>query len=98
MKITCICANAALWLLCLTSSVFAQAGGSLLTGMDEAMSIQREGLERMRNFLGPSLSDSRPVKRQSIEPTITFKNPAAQKFFVDGKTIPEGSYLRYIYV
>ena len=98
MKVTCICVSAALWLLYLTSSVFAQAGGSLLTGMDEAMSVQREGLERMRNFLGPSLSDSQPVKRQSIEPTITFRNPAAQKFFVDGKTIPEGSYLRYIYV
>lgn len=85
-----ICAQAALLLL--PTCVSAQAGGSLLTGMDESIAIQREGLERLRDFLGPdSFPDSQPVKRAAPPPTISFRNPEAQKFFVDGTKIPDGT-------
>lgn len=93
-----ICAQAALLLL--PTCVSAQAGGSLLTGMDESMAIQREGLERLRDFLGPnSFPDSQPVKRAAPPPTISFRNPEAQKFFVDGTKIPDGTNsLRFIFL
>ena len=69
--------------------VAGQVGASSLTGMDETVAIQREGLQRLREFLGPSGFSSAPKKRAE-EPTITFSNPAAQQFFVDGTSIPDG--------
>lgn len=67
-------------------------------GMKGAMDIQREQIERMRDFLGPVAgmpqSTKGPEKRQETcdakGSTITFQNPAAQKFFVDGTKIPDG--------
>lgn len=69
--------------------VAGQVGASSLTGMDETVAIQREGLQRLREFLGPSGFSSAPKKRAE-EPTIMFSNPAAQQFFVDGTSIPDG--------
>jgi hypothetical protein len=67
--------------------------GSIQEGMEESMNNQREALARMRaDFLGPSPSE--PVKRQQSSSTITFSNPAAEQFFVDGTTIPEGQRSR----
>ena len=61
------------------------------------MAIQREGLERLTSFLGPTTSGSSSKEEvdaedptSSPQATITFSNPAAKKFFVDGKTIPDG--------
>ncbi|KAJ7287292.1 alpha/beta-hydrolase [Mycena rebaudengoi] len=61
--------------------------GGAMQGLEDAMEIQREQLERLTGFLGPGINPSHtPTKRQS---TITFSNPAAKKFFVDGTTIPD---------
>ena len=71
--------------------VLAQAGGSSLSGMDETIAIQREGLQRMRDFLGPEVPRSLEKRAESAAAaTINFSNPAAQQFFVDGTTIPDG--------
>lgn len=68
----------------------AVLGNSIQEGMSEAMDIQREALSRMKaDFLGP-VPDS-PVKREKISSTISFKNPKAQEFLVDGTKIPEGT-------
>ncbi|KAJ7594632.1 alpha/beta-hydrolase [Mycena floridula] len=60
--------------------------GGAMQGMEDAVEIQREQLERLSSFLGPERETSGAhTKRQS---TITFSNPAADAFFVDGTTIP----------
>lgn len=65
--------------------------GSIQEGMEESMNIQREGLERLRDFLGPNFpSNDPPSKREVAAPTISFSNPAAKKFEVDGSNIPLG--------
>lgn len=76
----------------------ALGAGEAMEGMKGAMDIQREQIERMRDFLGPVVdtqSAESPEKRQQTEKkgsTITFRNPAAQKFFVDGTKIPDGRF------
>lgn len=54
--------------------------------MEDAMAIQREQLERLNDFLGPMNQPSTAPKPSSI----TFSNPAAEQFFVDGTKIPDG--------
>ena len=50
--------------------------------------MQREAIARLHgDFLGPS---SQPEKREELSPTITFHNPKAKEFFVDGRTLPDG--------
>lgn len=67
---------------------YAFAIGGAMQGLEDAMDIQRSQLERLREFMGPEQeSHQLKAKRQS---TITFSNPAAEQFFVDGTTIPEG--------
>ncbi|KAL5520959.1 hypothetical protein ACEPAF_2962 [Sanghuangporus sanghuang] len=75
----------------LVQYAMGQAGASSLTGIDETIAIQREGLQRLREFLGPSGFSEAPKKRAS-EPTITFSNPESQQFFVDGTTIPDVNF------
>lgn len=60
-----------------------------MPGLEDAMDIQREQLDRLQDFLGPMNEPllSTPKRQES---TITFSNPAAEKFFVDGTTIPDG--------
>ncbi|KAL4245091.1 Carboxypeptidase [Abortiporus biennis] len=72
----------------LTTPSWGRFSGSAMEGFEEAANFQAEQLERMRDFMGPTISsDSEPtiVKRESA---ITFKNPKAQQFFVDGTKIP----------
>ncbi|KAF8512401.1 alpha/beta-hydrolase [Gautieria morchelliformis] len=58
--------------------------------MNDAVNIQREALSRLQNdFLGPP---SENVKREDISSTITFHNPKAKEFFVDGTTLPEVNF------
>lgn len=71
-----------LWL----PAVLAQSGG-IQQGMERAANIQREALTRLQgDFLGPD----QPVKRDETASTITFHNPEANKFFVDGTKLPDG--------
>ncbi|KAG6889119.1 hypothetical protein C0995_003688 [Termitomyces sp. Mi166 len=62
------------------------ASGSAMQGMDNAIAFQREQIQRMREFLGPV---SNPTSSKPLT-TITFNNPAAKQFYVDGTKIPEG--------
>lgn len=66
-----------------------------MPGMEDAMEIQREQLERLRGFLGPTEPSPTTVKRQA---PITFSNPAAEQFFVDGTTIPDGAIASFLLV
>ena len=63
-----------------------------MPGMDEALAIQHEQMLRMRDFLGPQVEavGQAMTKRDS---KVTFKNPKAKQFHVDGTKIPEGEYL-----
>lgn len=60
--------------------------------MEDAMDIQREQLERLHDFLGPETVTASAQKRQqpARPATITFANPEAAKFAVDGTKIPDG--------
>lgn len=55
--------------------------GNVYHDMENTINIQKEQLERMRTFMAPSSNP--PLS------TVPFSNPAAEKFFVDGKTIPD---------
>jgi carboxypeptidase D len=66
-------------------------------GMERAAKFQRSQLDRMSDFLGPDVNgdtfaSSTKEKRQSSGSTITFSNPAAQQFFVDGASLPDGEF------
>lgn len=80
-------------LLALSSIPGILAIGGAMQGMEDAMEIQREQLERLRTFLGPE--STQVQARAQIAPTITFSNPAADQFFVDGTTIPDGIFPLY---
>ena len=59
-----------------------------MEGLEEAANFQAEQLERMRSFLGPQLQDAPQLSKR--EPIMTFKNPKAKEFHVDGTKIPDG--------
>ncbi|OSD05763.1 alpha/beta-hydrolase [Trametes coccinea BRFM310] len=65
-----------------------------MEGMETAEAIQREQLERMRDFLGPQAQPEGHSTRSTskIESLITFKNPRAREFFVDGTSIPDVNF------
>ena len=65
--------------------LFLAGGLGQDVGMENARSIQREQFARFQNLLAPP-SPTATAKGS----TVTFKNPAAQKFFVDGTKIPDG--------
>lgn len=87
-----------LLLLCLLRGVAGRGGA--MQGMEDAMDIQREQLERLHDFLGPETDTTSAQKRQQpsakgpknpkAPATITFANPEAKKFAVDGTKIPDG--------
>ncbi|KAG7090999.1 hypothetical protein E1B28_010066 [Marasmius oreades] len=64
--------------------------GGAMQGMEDAMEIQREQMQRMHDFLGPNVESS--MKKRQQAPTITFSNPRAKQFFVDGTKIPEVNF------
>lgn len=57
-------------------------------GMENARNIQREQFARLQNLLAPP-SPTATAKGS----TVTFKNPAAKQFLVDGTKIPDGIYI-----
>ena len=63
-----------------------------MEGMETAEAIQREQLERMRDFLGPRASMEESEVGKTVakrEAPIAFSNPRAREFFVDGTKIPD---------
>ena len=58
--------------------------GGAMEGLETSIEIQRQQLERFRAILNPS-----PIQRRA---SIPFNNPQAQKFFVDGSTIPDVNF------
>ncbi|KDR75252.1 hypothetical protein GALMADRAFT_211511 [Galerina marginata CBS 339.88] len=60
-----------------------------LNGMQNALNIQREQMNRMSNILDAAKS---PPGGPAKGSTVTFKNPAAKKFLVDGKKIPDVNF------
>ncbi len=59
-----------------------------MEGLEEAANFQAEQLENLRSFLGPQ--SDQPAQNVKRDSTITFKNPKAEKFFVDGTKLPDG--------
>ena len=84
-------------LVSIVSFVFSVTGvsagifsGSAIEGFEEAANFQAEQVSRLREFLGPIPQETNHnVKRESA---ITFRNPKARKFFVDGTKIPDGKF------
>jgi hypothetical protein len=70
--------------------------GSAMEGLEEAANFQAEQLGRMRSFLGPAQSEE-PQHSKRAEPIITFNNPKAKQFHVDGTKIPDGRPLLSLY-
>ena len=64
--------------------------GSAMEGLEEAANFQREHIQNMRSFLGPPVREDQLEKR--AESIITFKNPKAKQFHVDGTKIPDGMF------
>lgn len=61
--------------------------------MENTMQIQREALARLKtDFLGPVMQDLDTTAQPSSKKgsTITFHNPKAAEFFVDGTSLPDG--------
>jgi carboxypeptidase D len=77
------CANAA-----------TNTGARADSGIDEALDIQREQLENLQTFLGPTSDDAfaRPVRLKSDGTQVTFANPDAAQFHVDGTSIPDVNF------
>ena len=80
-------------LLLSATGVLARFAGSAMEGMEAAQNIQREQLDRLRDFLGPVPSDvPAPGTVAKRESPISFSNPRANEFFVDGTKIPDGEW------
>jgi carboxypeptidase D len=59
----------------------------MMQSLEDTMGIQREQADRFKlKFVQPS---NDPPSRQNV---VTFANPAAEQFFVDGAQIPDGTY------
>ncbi|KZV84913.1 alpha/beta-hydrolase [Exidia glandulosa HHB12029] len=57
------------------------------------MDIQREALARLASdFLGPSTPPPSPAAVQKRQSSITFSDPRAAEFFVDGTSLPEVNF------
>ncbi|TBU48705.1 alpha/beta-hydrolase [Dichomitus squalens] len=66
------------------TSVFAK---SALKGMSQAMDLRRKQMERFQTLMAPAHTQAESLaKRDAL---ITFKNPKAKEFYVDGTKIPE---------
>ncbi|THG97171.1 hypothetical protein EW026_g4786 [Hermanssonia centrifuga] len=61
-----------------------------MEGLEEAANFQAEQLQNLRSFLGPQ--SDQPAQNVKRDSTITFKNPKAEKFFVDGTKLPDVNF------
>ncbi len=48
--------------------------GGAIQGLEDAMEIQRQQMERLHDFLGPTSDSGGLPKRQPDSPTISFSN------------------------
>ena len=60
-----------------------------MSGMRDALAIQQEQMSRLGDMMSVAKAPPGSPPKGS---TITFKNPAAKKFFVDGTKIPDGGF------
>ncbi|KAF8160848.1 alpha/beta-hydrolase [Crassisporium funariophilum] len=76
-------------LLAYLPAVWGLGDTDTLDGMQNSINMQREQMLRMQNLLGsaPPIADGTPKGS-----TINFSNPAAKKFLVDGKKIPDVNF------
>lgn len=84
--------SVALSLAFLCGSAVADNLGERMRNARSRQQAHQERFKQMHNVeMTPVVHDSEPgvIKRQDGSP-ITFSNPAAQKFFVNGTTIPDG--------
>lgn len=63
--------------------------GSAMDGLADAANFQIEHMQNMRSFLGPP--EELHARNEKREPMLTFRNPKAAKFHVDGTKIPDGT-------
>ena len=80
-------------LLLSAMAVVSRFAGTAMEGMETAEAIQREQLDRLRDFLGPIQPPQAEPDRGTVakrEAPISFSNPRANEFFVDGTKIPDG--------
>ena len=63
--------------------------GSAMEGLADSANFQLEHMQNMRSFLGPP--DPQTVKRDA-DAKLPFRNPKAEKFFVDGTKLPDGAF------
>ncbi|PPQ77211.1 hypothetical protein CVT25_011057 [Psilocybe cyanescens] len=66
--------------------VLSQGDDATVDGMQNALNIQREQMSRLANLMD---SAKKPPGGPAKGSTVTFKNPAAKKFLVDGTKIPD---------
>ena len=77
-------------LLCYAAgaSVFAK---SSLAGMRRAMDARRGQADRLQEMMGSTHASTQDTPVLKREASITFSNPRAQDFYVDGTKIPDGN-------
>ena len=68
------------------TSVFAK---SALKGMSQAMDLRRKQMERFQALMAPAHTQAEPLNKR--DELITFSNPKAKEFYVDGTKIPDGT-------
>lgn len=77
----------------LYGSAVADNLGERMRNARSRQQAHQERFKRMHNVeTTPVVHEPGVIKRQDGSP-ITFSNPAAQKFFVNGSTIPDGMCL-----
>lgn len=74
-------------LVALASLPTALGLGGAIEGLETAIEIQKEQNERFRTMINTRTGGSH--QRRASPAQIPFKNPQAEKFFVDGTTIPD---------
>jgi len=74
-------------LVALASPPTALGLGGAIEGLETAIEIQKEQNERFRTMINTRTGGSH--QRRASPAQIPFKNPQAEKFFVDGTTIPD---------
>jgi len=74
-------------LVALASLPTALGLGGAIEGLETAIEIQKEQNERFRTMINTGTGGSH--QRRAPPAQIPFKNPQAEKFFVDGTTIPD---------
>ncbi|KAF5351716.1 hypothetical protein D9756_007520 [Leucocoprinus leucothites] len=77
-------------LLALASIPSVLGLGGAMEGLEEAMEMQKEQIERMRAMMDARVNAF--DRRQGPPTDLPFKNPKARKFFVDGTKIPEVNF------